>query len=253
VGRRVGIIAALALLGVGLLWLPLRAQEAVPEARGTRLQGTAYLGRNRDVVGATITVRDEADPASFFLTTTDEKGRFRVGELPNGSYSVEVRREGLASVFKSGVVLRFPFRAVVEVPMEPISSGASAVADEPEGTTGFSDPVSVSGEARDLDGALLREVSVRVIKSGGGVDPRRVATASDGSFVIDDIRPGNWRLEVRGIGFLPMRTSVDLIADSNLELWMVQQPASYLPSPLDLMPEEEPIPPEGLGPRVLVD
>ena len=83
--------------------------------------------------------------------------------------------------------------------MEPIGSGASAVADEPEGTTGFSDPVSVSGEARDLDGALLREVSVRMIKSGGEVDPRRVATASDGTFVIDDIRPGNWRLEVRGI------------------------------------------------------
>ena len=34
---------------------------------------------------------------------------------------------------------------------------------------------------------------------------------------------------------------------------MLDAVVRYMPSPLDLMPEEEPIPPEGLGPRVLVN
>ena len=71
----------------------------------------------------------------------------------------------------------------------------------------------------------------------------------DGSFAIDELPAGGWRLEARGVGFLPLRTTLDFVDDSEVEVWMVMQPASYMPSPLDLMPEEEPLPPTGLGPR----
>ncbi len=228
--------------------------EVVPEAgtSGTRLQGTAYLGRNRQVVGATITVVDEADPSVIFLTATDEKGRFRIGELPNGGYRVEVRREGLVPVVKTGVELRFPFRAILEVPMQPVdpTQPASAVgAEDTAPGAAAAGRVSLHGAARGLDGERLSEVRVRLVSGGADEDPRDVVTASDGTFALDDLPAGPWKLEARGVGFLPLRTALDLRDATDLRCFMVRQPSGYDPSPLDLMPEEEPIPPAGLGPQ----
>lgn len=230
---------------------PVPATGSKP-ARGTRLQGMAYLGRHRDVVGATVKVVDESDPSVLYWTATDEKGRFRVGELANGSYRVEVRREGLEPVVKNGVELRFPFRAIVELPMQTIDGFTPASDADDEGAAPVeAGRVTLRGAAHDLDGGRLADVTIRLVKADGSEDPREAVTGPDGSFSIDDLSPGRWRLDGRGVGFLPIRGSLVVGQTADLQLWLVSQPAGYDPSPLDLMPAEIPIPPAGLGGRLL--
>jgi len=50
----------------------------------------------------------------------DESGAFHVDGLPEATYTVEFRRDGLETVRKQGVTLRFPFRGIVEVVMKPL-------------------------------------------------------------------------------------------------------------------------------------
>jgi hypothetical protein len=45
---------------------------------------------------------------------------------------------------------------------------------------------------------------------------------------------------------LPIRTWIYLVGDQALDVRLVLQPAAYEPSPLELMPIEDPIPPVGM-------
>ncbi len=54
------------------------------------------------------------------------------------------------------------------------------------------------------------------------------------------------RIEASAVGFLPVRKHVELRGDALLRIAMVRQPADYEPSPLELMPLEEPLVPEAL-------
>ena len=76
-------------------------------------------------------------------------------------------------------------------------------------------------------------------------DPRSLRTEPSGTFEMVDLMPGEWRLEVMGVGFLPLRQVVQLRENTELTIFLVRQPAGYDPSPLELMPPEQPIPPEG--------
>ena len=89
------------------------------EVKLSRLQGRARESRTRDVVGAMVLVQRTADPSKYYLTTSGGDGAFFVDRLPDGDYTVRLNREGYASEVKTGVQLKFPFRAVVEVTMEP--------------------------------------------------------------------------------------------------------------------------------------
>jgi hypothetical protein len=43
-----------------------------------------------------------------------------------------------------------------------------------------------------------------------------------------------------------VRATLDLVADTTLDVTLVEQPPGYRPSPADLMPLERPIAPESL-------
>jgi hypothetical protein len=228
-----------------LLWLSTTVASAPPAGR---LEGSAILGRHRPVVGATVVA--SADPNRFDVTTTDARGRFVLEGLADGSYRVEVTREGLEPVVKEGVELRFPFRAVVEVQLQPVAapqSGATpaAVPQAPE-----------SAEALELRGRVVEgagsagmsDVALRLTHAAGLTDPRLLRSRTDGSFEVRDGVAGAWILETRSVGYLPVRAALQLARDSRIEIRLVRQPASYEPSALELMPPEELPVPEGLAP-----
>ncbi len=211
-----------------------------------RLQGTVYEGRRRNVVGATIVIGSETDGARQFITSSDVRGRFHVGDLPNGSYRVDLQREGYAPVRKSEVELRFPFRAVVEVLMKRVDLGADGVAvprrqPSTPGSVSVRGQVTVRAEAKPLG-----DVMIRFVRVDGGDDPRQVLTARDGTFAVEGLFTGRWQVEVRGVGFLAIQTALDLGQDTDLSFALVEQPPDFKPGPLELMPSEEPIPPPGL-------
>jgi Carboxypeptidase regulatory-like domain len=226
---------------------PAPATEAAPApapAHASRLQGKVYIGRNRNVTGAVVRVAKDGDPSRVWLTSTDDKGVFRVDGLGDGSYGVRVEREGLEAVEKSGIGVKFPFRAVVELVMKPAAAPPSSPASAPAASASGSGPLRLSGVVRDVALDALAEARVRVIDSTGRSDPRVATTGADGAFDFDDLAPGDWAIHVRGVGRLPIRLRLGLGADTTLDAMLVQQPAAYVPSPLELMPPEEPIVPQ---------
>ena len=215
--------------------------------RRTRLVGKAFLGRNRDVVGATVVTRPEFDPSRVYLTSSDNGGAFWVGQLPDGAYTIRLLRPGLLPVVKEHVSLRFPFRAVVEVRMEPDPAGPGGSVDEgaPDGApTGTA--VRVLGAVRERGGAAVAETRIRLLDPTGDADPVMAETDEGGSFRFEGVPSGRWSVEVLGVGYVPIRATVDLVTDTALDVGLVKQPTGYRPSPLDLMPLEHPIAPASL-------
>jgi len=70
-----------------------------------------------------------------------------------------------------------------------------------------------------------------------------VQSTADGSFDSGTLPAGAWRLDTRVVGYLPIHVPLDITRETELNLVLGEQPAGYVPSPLELMPPEEPIPP----------
>jgi len=239
-------------LAAAIVLPAVTAQDAAPASappdQATRLQGSAYFDRNRDVVGATVVVQPMQNADLLYLTSTDGAGRFKVDDLANGEYRVGVERYGVVPVTKNAVQVRFPFRAVVELDMEPAPDDLVAVRQAPSPATPASDPVRLEGTIRDSDLRPLAEATVRLVHAEGRFDPVMATSGEDGTFALADVPGGTWQLTIQGVGTLPIRTQVTLVSDTAIHATLVRQPASYEPSPFDLMPAEQPIPPTGLGP-----
>lgn len=220
------------------------------EVKRTRLQGAARLGRNGPVIGATVTAIPEDGTPQVYLTSTDRRGAFRIGAMPEGDYHVEIRREGLTPVVKDNVTLKFPFRAVVEVQMTPdanAATGTASVATSTAPVVGTSDnPGSLTATVVDLDGNPVTEVDVRLAPVGGGTDPRLLRTDEYGEIEANDLPAGRWAIAAHALGYLPLRTEFEMAGPVEMKLVVVPQPGDYQPSPLDLLPPEEPIPPPAL-------
>lgn len=213
------------------------------QAKLSKLQGTARESRTRDVVGAMVVVQRDTDPSTFYLTTSGADGAFFVDRLPDGDYTVRLNREGYDSEVKQGIRLKYPFRAVVEVTMEPGEADLRAAGDAPDsGRT-----IDVAGIIRGADGSGLGEVSVRAVRQDGTVDPLQLRTPGEGTFLFNGLPAGEWRLEIVGIGYLPVNQRLMLTADSALVVQLIEQPSDYVPSPLELMPPEAPIAPDGFA------
>ena len=244
-------LLSLALLVAGLV--PAAGQdEAEPQAaqpdveRVSRLQGSAFANRRTRIVGANVLVHREDDPRHLFLTSTGDQGLFHVDGLPDGEYVVRISRPGYTPERKNGVEMRFPFRAVVEIDMEPLTEEsvdaywkALAEADQ----TG---EASLHGRISERDGDPLGEIQVRLVRSDGTIDPRTVRSGEDGLFDFRSVPAGYWRVEIQGVGLLPLRQTIGVHDTTELSIALVPQPANYVPSPIELMPPEIPIRPAGL-------
>jgi hypothetical protein len=224
---------------------PAALESAAPSpadpARTTRLQGRLYLDRRTPVTGATAVVTPVVDAPRVYLAASDGQGIFRVEGLTDGDYGLRVERDGLDPVVKTDVAVKFPFRAVIELPMrrsEEARPPAHAAAPF-DGST----RVRLDGLVLGPGGLPLEDVRVRLVRPDGAVDPRLAETAADGRFTLEDLAAGPWAITLDGVGMLKLRTTLDLVETTALEAALAPQPADYLPSPLELMPVEEPLPP----------
>lgn len=242
------LLVVLAVIGILLPCGPTPAQDA-PAASAreklSQLGGRAYLGRNAPVVGATVLVWPEERNGEVYLTSTDENGVFRVDGLPDGSYSLRVEREGLAAKAKDGIPLKFPFRAVVELNMDPLAPGSAEASAVIPDATAAGGPLSLKGLVVEEGAGPMGEVQLRFVRTDGREDPRGLRSLRDGTFEVTGAGAGVWRLEVSAVGYLSQRLALDLQGAAFLKVILVRQPADYDPTPLELMPPEQPIPPEG--------
>lgn len=210
-----------------------------------QIRGTISYGRREPAVGAIVVVQPEAGGSPVRAATTGVTGSFAFYGLPDGSYRAEVRREGYAPIVKSGIGVRAPFRAVVEVllsrgPAAPSSTAPPATAaPAPEGTA------SLAGTVKGASGSLLGEAKIRLTRVSGEGDSRAALTSENGTFSFSALAAGRWRLDIQGAGLLPLRTELTLAGDIVMEAQLAAQPANYRPLPQDLLVPEEVIPPPG--------
>jgi hypothetical protein len=224
--------------GFGLLSLFAAAAPTAPAAG--QLRGSVSYGRRAPAVGAIVMVRPEGAASPVYLATTGTNGTFAFDGLPDGAYRVEVRRDGSLPIVKSGIKVRAPFRAVVEVLLLP---GEAPRAEAPPGGDGTA---SFSGIVRVAEGAPLPEARVRLTRDDGEDDAKTVATDATGAFAIAKLKAGRWRVEVLGAGLLPVRAQLELSGDVVFDVQLAAQPANYRPLPQDLIVPEEVIPPPGV-------
>ncbi len=139
----------------------------LPSSVGKRLQGRVHFSRTRMVVGATVLVQNQDDLSRIFVTSSDEKGKFRVDDLPDGKYKVAIDREGLAPIVKENIALRFPFRAVIEMPMVPQTEPASLTSTSSQGSAASTTGVHACNSVRDC-GSASRTARSRLTLSSPG-------------------------------------------------------------------------------------
>jgi hypothetical protein len=212
------------------------APAQVPAPSG-QMRGTVTTARRTPAVGAVVLVRPEDAPTPVRLGTTGASGRFAFDGLADGTYRAEVRREGFAPVVKSGIAIKAPFRAVVEVTLAR-GKDVPSPASTPAGETG-----SVRLAVRTGSAAPLAEARVRLVQADGREDPRASLTDAEGRAAFDGLPAGTWRLEILGAGLLPLRASLDVSGEVSVEATMAAQPADYQPAPQDLIVPEDVTPP----------
>jgi hypothetical protein len=235
--RSTAVVAAVL---TAALTVALAGDAATEGPRTARLEGTASIDRHHRVVGAAVLARARDGGPLFWLTSTDERGFFVLDRLPEGTYRVALHRDGLAPVVKEGIELRFPFRAVVEVTLAPDPAGKFAAA---HAAAAAAKRLRLAGTVSVRGAGPLAEVRIQLVRADETEDPRTTLTLRDGSFAIEGMSAGTWRIEVLGAGYLPLRMDLELADDAKVEAVLVQQAANYVAPALDLLPPEEPIPP----------
>ena len=211
-------------------------------SRLSRIQGTVILSRRNPVVGATVLLTALDPPRRIWVTSTDDRGEFKMDAIPAGSYRLEARRPDLASVIRDRIALNPPFRAVIELTMQAVQGGATpdtTAAPGPESAAGL----HVAGRTVDRTGTPVPSARLKWVDAAGRRDPANLQSGDDGSFTMTGLPPGTWRLEVLGVGFLPVRVDLPVSEDTTVTAVLVKQSAGHEPLPLDLIPPEEPIPP----------
>jgi len=210
-------------------------------ARFSRIQGTVILSRRNPVVGATVLLTALDPPRRVWVSSTDDRGEFRMDALPEGSYRLEARRQDLASVVRDRIALHPPFRAVIELTMHPVEGGATPETTASPGAEAAG--LHVTGRTVDRAGTPVPDARLKWVDAAGRRDPANLQSGEDGSFKLENLPPGTWRLEVLGVGFLPVRVDLPVQEDTAVTAVLVRQSAGHEPLPLDLIPPEEPIPP----------
>src|SRR5512143_1879518 len=140
-----------------------------PERFAGQVRGTISYGRHAPAVGVVVVVRPDGAPSPVYAASTGVSGTFAFDGLPNGTYTAEVRREGYMEVVKSGIAVRAPFRAVVEV---ALTRGETSRV-EPKALEGAA---ALSGKVRVAGGAPLAEARVRLVRPDAADDPRTALT-----------------------------------------------------------------------------
>ncbi len=242
------------LLPVLLLPAPpaARAQEP-PETKGepemtaaksSGLQGRVRLTRRRGIPGVSVIVTPAGGGSAVWLTSTDDRGQFKLNDVPDGTYDLRLERDGYGPIRKGNVEVRYPFRAVVETTMQPAGAGPASTADGAQpASIGSPRELTVEGRVIGADGEPIGEVEVRALHVEARHDPRTVLTGEAGGFMLEGLAAGTWSLQIRGLGYLTIRGELTLFEDTVARVRLIEQPPDYEPSPLDLLPLEIPLPP----------
>jgi Carboxypeptidase regulatory-like domain/Peptidase family M1 domain len=133
--KRVPLILALLLVALAAPFVMARAVAA-----GGSLSGSVTDPKGALVVGASVTVTAQATNQKF-TATTDQQGRYKLENLPAGSYVVTVTAKGFALAKRENVNVTEGQSATLDVSLEITLTAETGVTVSASGLKGNLDPL----------------------------------------------------------------------------------------------------------------
>jgi len=194
-------------------------------ARG-RVRGVVTDPDRKPVGGRLVVLVSRAEGESLRVTSTDEKGRYQFRDLPAGMYEVRLEAEGFTPEIKKDIDVRPPFQNVVDVtlrraaagqPSQPAAASAPPSAPDPAAPEAGTGEV-VQGVLRDNEGVPVVEAEVLLTPLAAGA-LRQGRSDEKGTFRVEDVAPGAYRLIVRSLGHVPIDVSrVEVVRSGGLSI-----------------------------------
>jgi Flp pilus assembly protein TadD len=140
------------------------------------VQGIVHDPHGQPLAGVAISL-EKVDTAQVLSTTSDEHGKFRFNNVPNGSYSLHAKIAGFEDCAKGPfAVPSLEARSIVLLPTKAQDPVAGLVfSDEPAFTvSGVTDTTAVGGHGSGpvvrISNALSKEAASLIRESGGSPD-----------------------------------------------------------------------------------
>ena len=213
------------------------------------IRGTIFDAKRRPMAGLMVQLASRGERGLLRVTGSDERGEYVFSDLPAGVYDVELAVDG-RSQRKESIAVRPPFRNIVDFQLGATDSGARRALPPgpgaPAGAPPASDPraaepVAVRGRFLDMRKHAIPEVSVTLVGLNGGGTFQEFS-ADDGTFVIEAVPPGPYRVLVASPGHVALELkSVEVapVRGLNLGLSLVDYPLNFKDRRGETPPREE--------------
>jgi hypothetical protein len=237
---------AILLLGLFLAAPPGARAVAPPEddpARGRgQIRGEVTDRTGEPLIGISIVLAPQGNPHVLYATSTDDHGRYALNHLLSDTYEVRADGQGFEPLVKGPVQVRPPFRAIIDLEMEPRESPAATL--DPQDAT---DTVkALEGRFVDAAGEPVLEGSVVFQRSGRPEEVFYGRTDRDGWFRIEDLPADSYDIVSRSPGLIPLHLVARALPPADrfhLRLVAPPYPLSFRGWLDDLLPMEIPVPP----------
>ena len=189
-----------------------------PTAAKGRIRGVVTDPDKKPVGGRLVVLVSRTEGESLRVTSTDEKGRYQFRDLEAGMYEVRLEAEGFTPEIKKNIDVRPPFQNVVDVtlrraapvqPTQPATVPAGASPDPASAAPAAPEVGAgevVQGVLRNGEGAPVVEAEVLLAPLVAGA-LRQGTSDEKGTFRVEDVAPGAYRLIVRSLGHVPIDVS----------------------------------------------
>jgi hypothetical protein len=165
VGSRTGIWAMRAANGVRLEAMP--PQDGAPDSIAS-VSGTVADGSSKPLAGATVTIKNAAGVSQS--ARTDSKGKYWIGSLGAGTYTITVRAKGFKNFDVSGI----PLAAGDSVPLDVLME--AGVSEEP-------------AEATTRTAAATGAAAGEAVGSGTAAEPAQSQSATPSWLYVEPVIP----------------------------------------------------------------
>ena len=234
-------LAVLALaLGSGLTF-----SSTLDVGRG-RIRGTVRALDSKPAAGLQVRLVS-ADVGMVRITNTDDRGIYAFEDLAAGSYDVEVSGTGFESEVKERILVRPPFRNIVDFNLAgaPVAGQGISVAISYEPPAG--EPVfkEVAGSFTDREKKPIVDVLMVLTNPVTG-SLFSARSDREGKILIPKVPVGTYRAVISSPGYVTVElkaAQVSQVSGLTLSLSLVEYPLHFEGRVEDLIPKEQPVPP----------
>jgi len=210
-----------------------------------RIRGTVKSLDRKPIAGLLVRLLSP-DNGLVHVTNTDDKGIYAFEDLDAGNYDVQVSGSGYQNQIKKEILVRPPFRNIVDfsLPPGPVGEGSplSPVIYQPP--AGEATLKEVTGSFSDKEKRPIPDVAMSLTNPVTGASFHG-QSSREGKILIPGVPAGIYRAVVSSPGYVTVElkeVEVSRKSGLTLNLSLVTYPLNFEGRLEDLVPEETPVP-----------